>query len=215
MVLVRKTTKEKILYTLKKDDEMSIKEILAHFTISEVAIRRHLNDLIRQKLVKERVVKQDIGRPFHLYALTSKGHETFPNHYPDMPVELLQDLESLKGKEVVNELLMQRVNREEETLGEKMKDASFDKKVALMADIQETKGYMIEYEKLPDGDYEVKNYNCPIYNVASNYRQVCHYEKNMMRNVFPDSEVKPGACMTYGDQYCCWYISKPKSSGDE
>lgn len=215
MVLLRRTTKEKILYTLKKDDEMSIKDVLAYFTISEVAIRRHLNDLIRQKLVKERVVKQEIGRPYHLYSLTSKGHETFPNQYTDLPVELLRDLESLQGKEVVDELLQKRVNREEEELGSKIGDASFDERVALMAEMQEEKGYMIEYEKLPDGDYEVKNYNCPIYNIASNYRQICHYEKNMMHNIFPDSKVSPNACMTYGDQFCCWYISKPKTSGDE
>lgn len=194
---------------------MSIKEVLEHFTISEVAIRRHLNDLIRQKLVKERIVKQEIGRPFHLYSLTTKGHETFPNQYSDLPVELLRDLESIQGKEVVNELLQKRVNREEEEMGQKMQDASFDEKMALMAEVQESKGYMIEYEKLADGDYEVKNFNCPIYNIASNYRQICHYEKDMMRNIFPDSKVKPDACMTYGDQYCCWYISKPKTSGDE
>lgn len=212
---MRKTTKEKILYTLKKDDEMSIKDVLENFTISEVAIRRHLNDLIRQKLVKERIVKQEIGRPFHLYSLTTKGHETFPNQYADLPVELLRDLETIQGKEVVSELLQKRVNREEEEMRQRLQDASFDEKMELMAELQESKGYMIEYEKLPDGDYEVKNFNCPIYNIASNYRQICHYEKDMMRNVFSDSEVKPDACMTYGDQYCCWYISKPKTSGDE
>src|SRR5699024_3358644 len=129
---------------------MSIKEVLEHFTISEVAIRRHLNDLIRQKLVKERIVKQAIGRPFHLYALTTTGQETFPNQYPDLPVELLRDLESIQGKEVVNELLQKRVNREEEEMGQKMQDASFDEKMELMAELQESKGYMIEYEKLAE-----------------------------------------------------------------
>src|SRR5699024_670235 len=134
-------------------------------------IRRHLNDLIRQKLVKERIVKQEIGRPFHLYSLTTKGHETFPNQYPDLPVELLRDLESIQGKEVVNELLQKRVNREEEEMGQKMQDASFDEKMELMAELQESKGYMIEYEKLADGDYEVKNLNYRINIIEMNIQK--------------------------------------------
>src|SRR5699024_323543 len=108
MYVKRKTTKEKILHILKKDDEISIKELLEYFTISEVAIRRHLNDLIHQKLVREKVVKQSIGRPFHLYTLTTRGHDTFPNQYQDLPVEILRDIEDMQGKVAVNELLKRR-----------------------------------------------------------------------------------------------------------
>src|SRR5690625_3084373 len=117
---MRKTTKDKILYILKKDNEISIKELMEYFTISEVAIRRHLNDLIREQFVKEKVVKQSIGRPYHLYSLTSKGHETFPNQYDQLPVELLKDLEDLHGEEVVNDVLKKRIEREEEELIEQL-----------------------------------------------------------------------------------------------
>ena len=208
--MARKTTKAKILHILKKDDEVTIKELLEYFTISEVAIRRHLNDLIRQKFVRERVVKQEIGRPFHTYALTTKGHETFPNQYQELPVEILRDVEELQGPEAVNDLLKRRVDRDEDEIKAKTDGASFDEKIALMADVQERKGYMIEYEKLANGQYSFKNFNCPIYNVSSNYRQICHYEKDMVRNVFPGSHVVADACMTSGDKYCCWYISQPE-----
>ena len=49
----RTSSKEKILYILKKDSEISIKDLMEYFSISEVAVRRHLNDLIRQGFVRK------------------------------------------------------------------------------------------------------------------------------------------------------------------
>ena len=206
----RTSTKEKILHILKKDSEISIKELMEYFSISEVAVRRHLNDLLRQGFVKEKIVKQDIGRPFHLYLLTAKGHNTFPNQYEQLPMELLQDLEELQGEEAVKDLLLKRKEREEAEFVSQMENIDFDEKVKRIAEIQQEKGYMIEYEKTASGDYEVKNFNCPIFNLASNYGQICNNEKDIYRNIFPDSKVKAQSCMTKGAKYCCWTITKPK-----
>lgn len=68
-----KSTKEKLLFILKRDSEASIKEIMDYFTISNVAVRRHLNDLIREGFVAERTEKQEIGRPYLIYSLTKRA----------------------------------------------------------------------------------------------------------------------------------------------
>lgn len=205
----KRTTKEKVLYILKKDIEISIKDLMDYFSISEVAVRRHLNDLIRQGFVKERIEKQEIGRPYHLYSLTKKGHDTFPNQYEQLPVELLKDLEMLQGKEAVTELLLQRKEREEEELSSTLQHANFDEKIKTIIDSQEEKGYMIECNLTDDGGYEIKNFNCPIFNLASTYRQICRNEKDMYTSLFPESNVIAQTCMTKGEKYCCWKITKP------
>jgi|SRR5690625_4638473 len=209
-MIKRTTTKDKILHILKKDSEIAIKDLMDYFSISEVAIRRHLNDLIRQGFVKERVVKQDIGRPYHLYSLTGKGHETFPNQYEQLPLELLKDLESLQGKKAVSELLLKRKKREEEEFSSQLQGEDFDKKVKKIVELQEEKGYMMEVEKVPDGGYEIKNFNCPIYNLASNYVQICTNEKDLYATLFPESKVIAHSCMTKGEKYCRWVITKPE-----
>lgn len=205
-----KTTKEKILHILKKDHETSIKELMDYFTISEVAVRRHLNDLIRQQFVEERIVKQDIGRPFHLYSLTRKGHETFPNQYDHLPVQLLKDLEALHGKKAVQEVLLKRKEREENELVTEIEETDFDEKIKKMVELQEEKGYMLEYEQTEEGHYEIKNFNCPIYNLASEFRVICKNEKDIYRTIFPNSKIVSHSCMTNGGKYCCWFISKPE-----
>lgn len=204
-----KSTKEKLLYILKKDHEISIKEIMDYFTISNVAVRRHLNDLIREKFVAERTIKQEIGRPFIVYSLTKKGHETFPNQYEQFSLDILKDLEEVGGEEAVEDVLFARKKREASELKEKLANKNFEEKIVELCAYQDQKGYMHEFEQTASGDYLVKNFNCPIFSLASNYQIVCTNEKDMYRKVFPESDVTPHSCMTKGGKYCCWTITNP------
>lgn len=212
VIFMRKgaSTKEKLLQILKKDHKSTIKDIMVYFSISEIAIRRHLNELEQQNLIKREEVKQDIGRPYYVYSLTEKGHQTFPNQFEQLPLEILQDLEASQGKHAVSDLLKHRKNREVNMFYDQLKNKSFDEKIAEMAKIQDEKGYMIEYEKNDAGDYEIKNYNCPIINIASAYRQLCSNEKQVYAEVFPGSKVISKTCITRGDHYCHWVITNPE-----
>ncbi len=206
----KKTTKDKILYILKKDIEIAIKDLMDYFSISEVAVRKHLNELIRQGFVRDRTVKKAIGRPYHVYALTGKGHQTFPNEYEDLPIQLLQDLELSQGKGAVHRLLNTRKEREEAELGLELTTHDFPQRVKEMVDIQEERGYMIEMREMETGGYEIKNFNCPIFNLASNYKIVCSNEKDMYRKLFPESKIASLSCLTSGGKYCCWTITEPE-----
>lgn len=206
----RTPTKQKLLNILKKDHQSTVKAIMEYFIISEIAVRKHLNELEQRGFIKKETIKQEIGRPFHTYELTKKGHETFPNQYEKLPLELLQDLEDLRGTEAVEELLMKRMDREKKYFLDEVTSANFDEKISKVAEIQDEKGYMVEYEKQADGSYEMKNFNCPIINIASSYRQVCTSEQAVLSKLFSNSEVVSHKCLTKGDHYCKWIITKPK-----
>lgn len=205
----RASTKQKILTILKKDKECTMKELMEYFTISEIAIRRHVQELEQQGFIQAKAVKQEIGRPYYCYKLTGKGHATFPNQYETLPLELLQDLEELHGKNVVEEVLEKRAEREEAMLQEQFQSKTFDEKIEELVAIQGKNGYMFDYEKTIDGHYEITNYNCPIINIASNYKQICKNEKGMLGNLFSSSEVKSHSCITNGDHFCKWIITQP------
>ena len=204
-----KSTKEKLLFILKRDNNLSIKKIMDHFTISNVAVRRHLNDLIREGFVSERTVKQEIGRPYIVYSLTEKGHETFPNQYEQFSVDILKDIACVGGEEAVHNVLEARKNREETELRTELSNKDFDDKIALLYKLQDEKGYMHEIEQTAAGDYLIKNYNCPIFSLATSYNVICTHEKEMYRELFPDSTVKSHAFLTKGEKYCCWTITNP------
>ncbi|HLR09488.1 MAG TPA: DeoR family transcriptional regulator [Bacillota bacterium] len=213
-MIKRTPTKQKLLNILKKDQEPTIDDIMQYFTISETAVRRHINELERQGFVKRKTIKQNLGRPYHVFTLTKKGHDTFPNQYETLPVELLHDLEDLQGKQAVNALLKQRMKREKKEFSKRIQSTDFDEKVAEVARIQDEKGYMVEVEPMSDGGYEIKHFNCPIANIAAEYRQVCSNEKKVFANIFSSSDVQHHNCITQGDHYCKWTISKPKKARD-
>jgi len=119
-MIKRASTKDKLLNILKKDHKSTIKEIMDYFTISEIAVRRHLNELEQQGFITREEVKQEISRPYYVYLLTEKGHQTFPNQYEQLPIELLQDLEAVQGKQAVTEVLAQRLQREKAYFNERI-----------------------------------------------------------------------------------------------
>lgn len=213
VIAMKKRTpmKQQLLRILKKDPDSTIKTIMSYFTVSEVAVRRHLHELIQQGFINENIIKQDLGRPYHTYTLTKKGHLTFPNQYEQLPVELLNDLEELQGSKAVEKLLDKRLEREEALYRVHVTAENFDKKIAEIARIQDKKGYMVEYEKTIDGNYIIKNYHCPIMNVANEYQQVCNNEKKLFQNLFIHSKVFSSSCITEGDHCCKWIITKPTS----
>src|SRR5699024_5712189 len=178
------STKDRLLYVLKKNNPLTMSEITSYFSISEAAIRKHLHELEKQQFIQKKTIKQEIGRPYHKYMLTDKGHSTFPNQYDTLPIELLRDLEDLYGEEAVSNLLD-------------------------IARIRDENGYMVEVEQTDRGDYIFKHYNCPIANIASEYDQVCENEKIVMEKIFPHSHVISHTCITKGDNVCKWTISRP------
>jgi len=208
----RTPTKQKILNVLKKDHRCTMKEIMVYFTISEIAVRKQIHELEQRGFIRKISNKQDIGRPYYMYELTTKGHKTFPNQYEKLPLELLQDLEALQGTEMVDRLLKKRMEREASFFQDEIVTHDFDEKIAEVARLQDEKGYMVEYDQQADGSYEMKNFNCPILNIASSYNHICTHEKSMLQEIFPDSHVESHACITDGDHFCKWAITKPKST---
>ncbi|MEI3599548.1 MULTISPECIES: helix-turn-helix transcriptional regulator [unclassified Oceanobacillus] len=207
---MKQTTKDRLIVILKRNKAITMDELMKFFTISEPAVRKHLHELENQELVKKSKHKQEIGRPYYTYELTNKGHGQFPNQYEQLPVELLQDLEELQGPESVKALLYKRMEREQGQLLEKLDGKSFDEKAHALVEMQNDAGYMLEIEKTSDGDYILTNYNCPIVNIAKEYRHVCSNEKIMYNHVFDESEVRPEGYITTGAHVCKWVIKAPK-----
>lgn len=204
-------TKQKLLKVLKKQGKMTIDDVMVYFTITEIAVRKHLRELERDGYIQKTSVKQEIGRPYYIFELTSHGHTLFPNQYEQLPLELLQDLEDLQGRDAVSDLLQQRMLRETNQIQQEVNIADFTKKVEEIAKIQDQKGCMVEVNQTKNGDYEIIHFNCPIANLAKSYPEICHNEKHMFRDVFPESEVIAESSITRGDHLCKWLIKHPKN----
>lgn len=202
------TAKRNLLDLLKKHHEMTIEDMMVYFTISEVAVRKHLRELENNNYIKRRSVKQTIGRPYHLYGLTESGHKLFPNKTEQLPLELLHDLEDLQGREAVSALLRQRMKREQKYIKNHTDEKVFHDKVKKVAEIQNENGCMVEVTEKENGDFEIVHYNCPIAAIAKSYNEICNNEGTMYNEVFSDCHVSAESKITNGDPTCKWVIKK-------
>lgn len=205
----RTPAKQKILEILKREHKGSIKEIMEYFTISEIAVRRHLSDLEKKGYIQREITRQDIGRPYYTYQLTEKGHEIFPNKSEELLLEFLDDFESIQGKDAVNAVLAKRMEREKDHFHFHITAKDFDQRVKQFVELQNSTGFFIEYQKNENGDYELSNYHCPLLKIAEKYRQLCRNEKQVISDIFPQSHVKPTNCLAGEAPYCQWTITKP------
>ncbi|RAN80590.1 metalloregulator ArsR/SmtB family transcription factor [Bacillus sp. SRB_331] len=205
-MVARTNTRDKVLTLLKREHQLSVKELAQLLNISEVAVRKHLNTLERDSLIQINEIKQPMGRPLQVYSLTSKSEERFPKNYESMTVEFLHDLQESQGNEVIDFLFDKRQDRLEKEYLSNMLNKNPEQKVTELAKIQNEKGYMTELTKIDDDSYELIEYNCPIFSVASHFKKACRCETAMFQNVLGTKHVDRVCCQTDGETHCKFSI---------
>lgn len=201
------TTKEHILELLKKNKRMTVSEIARHLEITEMAVRRHLNTLEKDKIVHTKLVRQSMGRPVNVYELTNDGEEIFPRNYVNLTIDLLQELEQMNGKKTIERLFRRRKERLKEKYVDVLNEPVFAKKIEKLAQIQNENGYMAEWEKGTDGTYIFKEYNCPISKIAKLYPIACQCERELFKDLLKTDNIECKACIALNEtSHCCYEI---------
>lgn len=172
-----------------------------------MAVRRHLNTLERDNLITSSLVRQAMGRPTNVYALSPEADELFPRNYHDLALDLLQDIQDAEGPEKVAQLFQRREDRLEQKYRSHVQ-GSLAERVASLAELQNQKGYMVEWEHDDRSDaYYIKEFNCPIAQVARRFHYACHCELSLFRRLL-DAEVEQLSCMAKGGDNCLYRIKE-------
>ncbi|MCI3920381.1 transcriptional regulator [Paenibacillus sp. TRM 82003] len=204
------TTRKQIMTMLRKRGPMNANELAKTLGITDIAVRRHLNNLERDRLIRPETVRQAMGRPTFMYSLTEHAEDVFPKNYADITLELLQDVEELQGPEVIDALFERREERLEQKYKERVgEDGALEQLVDRLASLQEERGYMAEWTKDEAGSrYFITEHNCPIHAIAHSYNQACSSELSLFRKVL-DANVEQVECKAKGGQRCVYEV-KPK-----
>lgn len=201
------STRDEILMMLKTSGSLTVSEISKELGITEMAVRRHLNTLERDELIKSSLVRQAMGRPTNLYSLTEKAENQFPKAYRNLAIDILDGIFEEEGSEKIKEIFDRREKRLRNAYEKRLQGvADLSSKIDTLVDIQLEKGYLAELEETDD-EYLIKEYNCPISDIANHYNFACDGEKKLFENVL-GKEVKSVKCMARGDHSCVYLIKK-------
>ncbi len=83
---------------LKSNGSLTVSEISKELGITEMGVRRHLNTLERDEMIKASLVRQSMGRPTHIYSLTDKAEDQFPKAYRQLALDMLDVVIDLDGE---------------------------------------------------------------------------------------------------------------------
>jgi predicted ArsR family transcriptional regulator len=209
-ILNENPTREKIILLLKKRGPMAIDNLSSELSITSMGIRQHLLSLERRGLIEYLTKRQGIGRPAFLYKLTEKADELFPKEYDKFILNLFRDIEKNDGRDKIDEIFKWRKNRiikdVRETLSNKktLQDRMFGLK-----DILEAEGYFAELTDT-NNHFTLKLYNCPIFKLASEFKEVCLHDLQMFREII-GKELSREECIIDGNNSCTYTITKNPS----
>jgi predicted ArsR family transcriptional regulator len=193
---------------LKMRGSCSTSEMAEAMGITQMAIRRHIQSLEKDGIIQSTLVRQAMGRPSYRYSLTETADNLFPKNYSQLALDLLGQLANQEGgDDIIVRIFEGRRDRLESRYQSRMNNLSPEQKISVLTEIQNESGYMAECfpdEETP-GAYTLYEYNCPVAQVAKQYRQACHCERELFEKLL-DAEVERTECLAEGHIRCTYKI---------
>lgn len=206
------STKQDILQLLLKQGQSSAQELAEALNISPQAIRRHLKDLEDEELIEHHTVQMGMGRPNHLYQISRKGRDRFPDRYDDFAVSLLNTLAATVGKEQVGTILRKQWEQKALDYREKVGTGSLEDRVAKLVELRRAEGYMAEYHAvIPEQNSDspkfiITEYNCAISQIAESFPSVCGHELEMFQIALQKCQVERTHWLVNGEHRCGYLV---------
>lgn len=229
--------KEDILRFLLKQGTATAGAIASYLSVSPQGIRRHLKNLESSGLIEHQISQAGIGRPNHVYQLSRKGREQFPDQYDQFALSLLHTVADTMGPEHVSKLLKHQWQRKAKEYREKLGDAPLKERMETLVKLRQAEGYMAECypardvenaaEKLgaqpasqsagnsagtvPEAAFVITEYNCAIAHIAESYPTVCGHELAMFAIALPDCSVERTHWLVNGEHQCGYLVKAKKA----
>jgi predicted ArsR family transcriptional regulator len=175
---------DRLLMELKMRGPQTSAMLGGTLRITGEAARQQLLRLEDQGLVQSRSEIRGVGRPVAIWHLTAAAEARFPDTHAQLTVDLLSTIRTELGQSAVDTIIEAR---ERDTRSAYLRampgDASLPGRIAKLADIRSSEGYMAEWSETGDGSYMLAENHCPICAAATACQEFCRAELSVFREV--------------------------------
>ena len=190
-----------LLALLQRRGPQTIKELEAGLGVTATAVRQQLTGLLADDYIEQQETRgAGRGRPRHVYSLTAKARALFPQYYDELTHTLLREILITEGPEKVRLLLRRLSERLAEQYAVQIASSEPAGRAAELIELLNAKGIMAEVEVMPTGLF-FREFNCPYYLLAREYRAICDMEQGMIAQVLQGS-VSLVSCSLDGHHGC-------------
>jgi DeoR family transcriptional regulator, suf operon transcriptional repressor len=206
------STKQNILQALMRHGQAAASQLAQDLDLSTQAVRRHLHELEADGLIEYHALQQGMGRPQHLYKLSSAGRDRLsPQKYSEFAVSFLDTLAETVGKEQVSLVLEKQWQRKAAEYRDRLGKGDLQQRIAKLVQLRQEEGYMAELHQASPQQtqgFVLVEHNCAISDVAESYPSICGHELEMFAAVLPDCIVQRTQWINDGEHHCGYSIEK-------
>jgi predicted ArsR family transcriptional regulator len=200
-----------LLLRLRIDGPSTPDQLATHLGASRTGVLQQLRALEAAHLVSHRTVRHGVGRPRHLYDITSDAQQLFPANYDGLAAGLLAAIEAIGGDDLLEQVFRARRRqlgaRVRDDLASRLTaDAPLVDRVRELAVIQTSNGYLANASMNVDGSVLLEEHNCAIFQVAAGSPAACRAELELFREVL-GADVVRDQHIASGDRCCSYRIS--------
>jgi predicted ArsR family transcriptional regulator len=173
---------DQILLTLKTRGPQETRAVAERLGVSRQAALQALERLAADGLVAHATERRGVGRPRRLWSLTAKADGRFPDTHAQLTVEMLAAVRAEFGEEGVERLIARRERDQEAAYRQALAPAAtFEARLARLAQLRTTEGYMAKWSRQDDGSYLLVENHCPICAAAAACEGFCRAELALFR----------------------------------
>ena len=202
-------TRRAVVKLLKTEGAMDALRMAARMGLTPMAVRQHLYQLQREKLVTAEERRVPLGRPAKYWQLTRAADRLFPDAYAEVSLALIEAVGDAFGEAGLKRVLQSRYVRQEANYLRRIgRSLSLNQKVRQLARIRTQEGYMAEVKPIGKGAYLLAENHCPICAAATACQGFCTTELDLFRAVLgPGVDVERTQHIVSGDRRCAYRIT--------
>jgi DeoR family transcriptional regulator, suf operon transcriptional repressor len=193
-----------LLTALQRRGQATVKDLEDVMGVTATAVRQQLAVLLAEGFIDARAENIGRGRPKHIYTLNVKGRALFPHHYDEFTNSLLREILLTEGPQKVQDLLARLSKRMADQYAQQIDSAIPAERMLELTELLNAKGIMAEVQLEADG-IVFREYTCPYYELAREYRAICDMEQGMIAQVI-NQPVELIACSLDGHHGCKFKI---------
>jgi predicted ArsR family transcriptional regulator len=200
---------ERLLGLIKRKGPRTALQLAKDLEISHEAVRQQLGRLRGESLVTTESTIAGRGRPSHEWALTPQGHARFPNAHAQLTVSLIEAVRCELGDEALERIVMARERQSRAAYAAELDGAAgLAERVARLAALRASEGYMAEWRAEADGGFLLIENHCPICAAAAACQGFCRAELEVFQEVLgPGAAVERTDHILAGARRCAYRIS--------
>lgn len=217
-------TRERVLRTISERGPVTAAELAESLGLTPAAVRRHLDCLAHDKLVREReqagTAERKRGRPARAFVVSPMGHAKLRGDYEPLAGSVLRFLRDNSGEEAVTEFARQRAQTIAEQAAPVVEASGTDidsRTQALAAALTE-QGFAATTRPVGNdtllAGVQLCQGHCPVQHVAAEFPQFCEEEAKAFSRTL-GVHVQRLSSLAQGDHVCTTFVPIPNSPATE